>query len=215
MARRTEWEIQEKWPLERWVVFLQERDKKWGQTTPRDPHDLAEDARRHMQSAKSRARSNRRLRRDWPKGVKKSQVVLEHIKAHPKGLTKREIQQFVFNKNGHRGKSPGYYWDEMLLYNPRGDGRLRLLPSWCTRGEDGRWRLKRGMKIAPPFFRLDREHNITAGEFRQVMGYDPRVLGIRKHSWKPECSCPMDDDYVIFGNQLPPEIRIRLRLKER
>ena len=53
---------------------------------------------------RARKRRNRKLRKNWPEGKRKSQVVLEWIgEAGRKGRTEQEIRQFVWEKNGNKG----------------------------------------------------------------------------------------------------------------
>lgn len=71
----------------------------------------------------------------------KSARLLAHISRHPGGLTFTQIQRFVWEMN-HPGRpftrSQRGYWCTNLLggfyYH---DGILR---TFCTKGEDGRWR---------------------------------------------------------------------------
>ena len=187
---------------------------------------------------KERAKRNARLRRDWPQGKKKCQVVLEFIARHPEGLLESEIRQFVFTKNGGKGKSPAYYWMTVLRYpDPFSmEGKLSLLEGWCVRDPvTKRWRLRPGEVIKPPFFRDNMRGRVYAGHYRRVVGHDPVLDDIHLHgtfssqcpssqpewegmswetrqSYRNECVCPIPDNAIIPGDKVPTRFRAALGL---
>jgi hypothetical protein len=159
-----------------------------------------------------RVKHNRNLRKRWPAGKQKMQVVLEHIQNHPDGLTYEEIRQFVWEKNGYKGKCPRYYWMS-ILRNPddidHGKDLIGLLPGWCNQDPiTKRWILQEGVELKPPFLKLNMANKITAGDYRRILGRDPRLDGIRIHNaWnsKKDCACYIPDDFIIRKDSIKEE----------
>lgn len=148
---------------------------------------------------------NRMLRKKWPKGAK-SKLVLEFIKNSPKGKTEAEIRQFVWEMNGYKGPAKKYYWMGFLKYEAE-NHKLPLLLGWCDYDEvSKRWSLKKGMKIEPPYLRRDTGRYITAKEYRERVGHDPRIDGLRLHySGTQECMCPIPDNHEFYWESVPEQ----------
>ena len=199
-------------PLSYWIAQVREEREGWA-PEHRTEAAVLKEAKSRIRYAKGQVKRLDRIQRDWPKGKKKSQVILEHIAEHPEGLTAKEIRQWVWEKNGHKGKAYSSYYVGMLLRDETNDGKERLLPGWCVLDPvTKRWRIPRGTKIQPPFFRYEKGTIITAGEFRRRTGDEPFRHGVSLHR-DPGCRCIMPDTKVIWATQLQPEMRKRLGLK--